>query len=156
MIDLARDLILGQVVHLQAEGDVLCHRHVREEGVGLEDRVNATLPHRDGVDALTAQHDLPGVRRLEAGDAAQQGGLAAAGGAEQHHEGPVGYVQADVVQGLDLSALRRGEGLRHPADAQGRHRLSGHRSSSTTGLTPRWAERTLTALGPEGKAVMTP
>ena len=86
MVDLSRDLLLGEVVHLKAEGDVLGHRHVGEERIGLEDRVDAALPHGDCVDTLIAQHDLPGIGRLEPGDAAQQCGLATAGGAEQHHE----------------------------------------------------------------------
>ena len=40
------DLLLGALRDPQAEAHVLCHRHVRVEGVGLEDHRQVTLLRR--------------------------------------------------------------------------------------------------------------
>ena len=63
-----------------------------------------------------ADGDLAGGDVLQAGDHAQQRGLAAARGADQHHELAVGDVDADAVQDLD-----RAERLAHVADVDRRH-----------------------------------
>ncbi len=107
-----------------------------EERVGLEHGVDAALPDGDRVDALTAQRDLAGIGRLKSRDAPEQSGLATAGWPEEHHEQSICDVEADVVEGPDLAALGRSEGLAHPLHAQRRDGLSGHRSSLTTGVDP--------------------
>ena len=70
-----------------AEGDVAGDREVREERVILEDHADLARLGRQaeaGVgDALPAEADFACGDRLEAGDAAQERGLAAARGAEQ-------------------------------------------------------------------------
>jgi hypothetical protein len=80
------------MAQLQAEGDVLRHRHVRPDRIALEDHRH--LPplrrqrHRGGGDhrAVHADHAAAGPR--ETGDHAQRRRLAAAGWAEQRDEFP--------------------------------------------------------------------
>ena len=69
-----------------AEGDVVGDRHVREQGVVLEDRVHVAPVGRDLGDVLALEADLPRRRLLEAGDHAQGGGLATARRPEQGEE----------------------------------------------------------------------
>ena len=52
----------------------------------LEDHGDAAVARRQGVDPLAIQPHLARVERLEAGDDAQQGRLAAARGAEEGDE----------------------------------------------------------------------
>ena len=90
---------LSRLLHPQAEGDVLEHRHVREHGVVLEHHREAALARRAG--RLTSRppiSDAPGGLRLEAGDDAQQRGLAAAGRAEQGDELAVGDGERHLLQ----------------------------------------------------------
>src|SRR5207244_1202020 len=78
-----------QPAHAQAVGDVVEHRHVRPDRVGLEDhREPAPLGWHvntagAAVDGGATDADLAGCRMLEAGDGAQRGRLAAARGAQQ-------------------------------------------------------------------------
>ncbi len=74
-----------------AERDVGADAHVREQGVLLEDEADRALLGRQ-VDAAravepraVAQRDTALVRRHQAGDRAQHGGLARARGAGQRH-----------------------------------------------------------------------
>ena len=115
---LSLDVGLADLVHLQAEGDVLRDGHMREECVGLENGVDPALPDGHVVDALPAEQDLAPIRGLQTGDAAQQRGLAAARRPEKHHEGSVAHLEADVVESPDLAALRCGERLGDVGDAQ--------------------------------------
>ena len=67
-------------------GDVLAHVHVRVEGEHLEDHGDIALGGRLLADVLAVDQDLAGGRKLQPGDHAQGGGLAAARGAEEHEE----------------------------------------------------------------------
>ena len=69
----ARDPALAE-----PERHVLEHREVRPERVVLEDHAEVALPRRDRVDDLVVDHDAAFVGGDEAGEQAQQGGLAAA------------------------------------------------------------------------------
>jgi hypothetical protein len=71
---------------LQPECDVLDDRHVREERVALEHRVDGTSIRLGVRDVLAADQDATGCRFLESGDQAQRRRLAAARGAEQGEE----------------------------------------------------------------------
>ncbi len=53
LVDPGGDLRSGHLLHPQAEGDVVAHGEMGEEGVGLEDRVDGALVRRNlpGVDA---------------------------------------------------------------------------------------------------------
>ena len=97
-----------------------------EEGVVLKHHPHAT-PLR-GQEATGSRHaasiqlDLAALRRLEAGDQAQQGGLAASGGPQQPHQftGPQGQVQ--ILQGPCGGA---GEAMPDPTQLHPRARCSG-------------------------------
>jgi hypothetical protein len=94
------DLGLGQAFALQAEGDVLPHREVREQRVALEHHVDRPLVGRQVRPGPAVQHDAARGRRLEARQHAQQRALAAARRAQQREDLALGDVQADVVDGL--------------------------------------------------------
>ena len=72
-------------------------RHVRIERVGLEHHGDTALGGLDVVHDLAADHDLTVGDILEPGDHAQQRGLAAARGADEHHEFAVRDFQAGAV-----------------------------------------------------------
>ena len=55
--DAALDLVLGDLLALQPEGDVLLDRHVREQRVALEDRVDVALVRRHVGDVDAAELD---------------------------------------------------------------------------------------------------
>ena len=104
----------------QAVGDVAGDAEVREEGRVLEDHADAAPLGRDegrraGQDPI-ADADLAGVGALQAGDAAQEGGLAAAARAEQRDQPARRHRQVDAPQHLGGA-----EGLRQAGD---RDRLS--------------------------------
>ena len=71
-------------------------------------------------------------QRLEPGDRAQQGGLAAAGRAQHREHRPVGHVEADVADGGDVVVRDAdvGEAQHHRAPRLGTRRRS------TTSITP--------------------
>ena len=49
------DLRLRQLAHLEAEGDVLRHRHVRKQRIALEHHAGVALPRRQRGDVAFAQ-----------------------------------------------------------------------------------------------------
>jgi hypothetical protein len=71
----------------EAEGDVLRHRQVREQGVVLEHETDPALFGRDFAARFgehgAVQFDAAGLQGFQAGDEAEQGGLAVAGGAQE-------------------------------------------------------------------------
>ncbi len=85
---------LGDLLELEAEGHVVEHAHVRVQRVVLEDHGDVAVLGRHVVDDPVADAQLALGDRLEAGDHAQRRGLAAARRADEHHELPVGDVQA--------------------------------------------------------------
>ena len=115
--DLRRHLRLRHLAHLEAEGDVLGHGHVREQRVALEHQAGVALPRRQRGDVALAEPHAAGGRLDEAGDDAQGRGLAAAGGAEQHQELAVGDVERNVVDGLEVAVA-----LGDAGQLQARHR----------------------------------
>ena len=101
--DLRRHLRLRHLAHLEAERDVLGHRHVRKQRIALEHQAGVALPWRQRGDVAIAQAHAAGCRLDEAGHDAQGRGLAAAGGAEQDEELAVGNVERNVIGGLELA-----------------------------------------------------
>ncbi|MOA15004.1 hypothetical protein D3C78_1351410 [compost metagenome] len=93
-------------MHLQAEGDVLRHRHVREQGVALEHGVDRAAEGRESLHRLAVEADAAGGGLFESGNEAQQGGLATAGGAEEGEEFVGTDIQRHIVQGLQPLAGR--------------------------------------------------
>ena len=80
---------------MQAEGDVLVRRQVREEGVVLEEEADSAPAGRDEEAALRVEpglvpvDDRPLVGAVEAGEGAQDGRLSGARRAEQDRHGAV-------------------------------------------------------------------
>ena len=82
----------------KAEGDVLIHIEVREQGVLLEHRVHRPLVGRDRIDPHTVKKDIARGGRLKTTDDAKRGGLAAPAGTQQCEEFLVVDIQIDAVQ----------------------------------------------------------
>ena len=108
------DVGAGGAAHPKPIGDVVEHRLVRPQRVGLEHEAEVAALGRDvdaapGVEDLRlADGDRAGGRRLEPGDAAQQRRLAAAGAAEKRRDPARPDGIADAAQDL----------VRPEADAQ--------------------------------------
>jgi hypothetical protein len=81
----AHERVLGATAP-QAEGDVLEHRHVREQRVALEDRVDRTPERRHARHVVVADEHAPRRRFLEPRNDAQGRRLAAARRTEQSEE----------------------------------------------------------------------
>ena len=122
----------GEAARLaRRERHVLAHRHVREEVEGLEDDPDPAADAVDvdtaGGDLLAAHRDPPCVDRLEQVDAAQEGRLPRAGGADQAHDLVLGEREIDAAEHLEL-AERLVDALDEQRLAGGRLRRRAHAS----------------------------
>ncbi len=101
------DILIDGAPVPQRVRHVLAHRHVRPDRVGLEHHADVPQPRRDEEtplrrgDHVPADRDLAPGRVLEAGDAAQRGGLAAARRAEQADEFSVPDREIDIGDGVE-------------------------------------------------------
>jgi hypothetical protein len=122
LVDRGVDLGLGLLGDLEGEAHVPSNRHVRVQGVALEHHGHVAIPRVGGGDvAIPDMHGALGGD-LEPRDAAQQGGLSAAGGADEDDELSVGDVQVDALE--DAGGA---EGLGDAGEVQ-----CGHGDSSRT------------------------
>ena len=71
LADASRNLGLGRFADSQAHGNVVVDRHVREQGVVLENDSHRTAFHGQGDDILAINPDFTPVRLLESGDHSQ-------------------------------------------------------------------------------------
>src|SRR5690606_18140325 len=94
------DLGLGRAAQLHRIGHVFTHAHMRIERVGLEHHGDAAPGGGDIVDDAPADFERAAADAFEAGNAAQQGGLATAGGADKDHELTRPDVEIDVLEDL--------------------------------------------------------
>ena len=83
--------------HAEREGDVLEHRHVREEGVVLEDHADVALVRRHPRDRVPVDEDLAGVGEQEPGDEVEGRGLARTARAQECDEAPGRDGQAHLL-----------------------------------------------------------
>ena len=104
--------------HLQAEADVVEHRHVREQRVVLEHHPEAAALGRQHIDARVVEPDAAARQRLQARDAVERGRLAAAGRAEQRDELAAPDVEIEPAQRGNLRAFRVGEAAGYRVEAQ--------------------------------------
>src|SRR5699024_9711051 len=86
LMDALVDLVLRGLAQLEAEGDVLVNGHVGVQSVALEDHGDVAVLRGNVVDQTAADVHLALGDLLQAGDHAQGGGLAAAGGADEDDE----------------------------------------------------------------------
>src|SRR6478609_7296492 len=108
LADPLADLLLADLLALEAERHVLLDGQVREERVALEHRVDVAPERRVVGDVDTAQEDLARGRVLEAADHPQRRRLAAARRAEHREEAAPLDLEAEIVD-----RQRLGEALRH-------------------------------------------
>ena len=89
----------ARAAHFQREGDVLPHRHQREQRQVLEYQRGRPLVRADAGHVAPADAD-PALRRFQkAGHGAQQRGFAAAGGAQETEEFALANRDVDVARG---------------------------------------------------------
>jgi hypothetical protein len=134
-LDPGGDLLLGGAAHAQAEGHVVVDALVRVERVILEHHGDVAVARRQVVHHPVADGDLAAADRLEPGDHAQQRGLAAARGADQHHEFTVTDVEVDAVNHGHLA-----ENLLNAPDCDARHPFLPSVGRSFWRLSPDCAE----------------
>jgi hypothetical protein len=103
------------LLHFQAEGDVLRDRQMREQRQMLEDHVRAPAIGRIGHHIAPADHDIAAARLLEAADDPQQGCLAATRSVPEGEKLSTLDVERDVVERGDLA-----KPLGHAADGHRR------------------------------------
>ena len=70
---------------------------MREKGVALEDGGNGAVIGTEAIEATAVEDDVAAVGFGEAGDHAEDGGFAAAGGAEEGIETAFWNVERDAV-----------------------------------------------------------
>jgi hypothetical protein len=118
-IDLLLDLGLRHALELEREAHVLRYRHVRVERVVLEHHGDVAFLGRQVVHDAIADADLARGDFLEAGDHAQQRGLATARRANQHHEFAIGDVNRHALQRFEIAVVLAGL-----VDSYRRHEVS--------------------------------
>ncbi len=116
-MDPAVDLVLGNLLEGQAEGDVLVNGHVGIQGVVLEDHGDVPVLGGHVVDHPVADVQLAAGDVLQSGDHPQGGGLAAAGGAHQDNEFLILDFQVQVGDNGDVAGI----GLFHVLESNTGH-----------------------------------
>ncbi len=87
----------------QAVADVVGDGEVGEQRVGLEDDAEVALCRRQARNVPALLVDRARGLRIEPGDGAQQGGLAAARGPEEADELALGDIERDVAEGGEVA-----------------------------------------------------
>jgi hypothetical protein len=86
----ARGRTLAAAAHLEAEGDILRHRHMTEQRVLLEHKAGFALARRDRQPVQTVERHLADIGEFQPAEDAQQRGLARAGRTQQRDKAPCG------------------------------------------------------------------
>src|SRR5690606_37227411 len=89
----------ADIAHLQPEGDIAGDGHVREQRIALEHDADVAPPGRYAVERTSVEVDPAAIGLDKAGDASQQGRLAAAGRAEQGEQLSAFNNEIDAVEG---------------------------------------------------------
>ena len=99
------DHVLVHALQVQAKGQVVVHGHIGIEGIALEHHGHFTLAGTPVVGQLAIDEEITLADVLQSGDHAQRGGLAAAGGADEHDElTPLGF-QVEVMHGVEAIGI---------------------------------------------------
>jgi hypothetical protein len=104
-LDLGSSLAWLHSLCLEWEGDVVGHRHVGIEGVGLEDHGDAPRPRGQTDHVLTTEKDLSTGGLLETGDHPQQGGLATTGWTQEDQELTFLGPDVDTIDGHHVAEV---------------------------------------------------
>ena len=94
----AANLLLVHLLQPQAEGHVLVHIQVREQGVFLEHGVHLALVGRQIGDVLPVKKNIAGARLDKSANDSEGRCLAAAGRAQEGNELLVVNVQRETVE----------------------------------------------------------
>ena len=105
ILDVGVDLSLGHLAELEAEGEVFVNGHVRPQVVALEYHCGRAFLGRQADDGLTIDGDVAARDVEEAADGAQNGGLAAAGGAEEGDDLTFVNIEVDVFDTVAVVVL---------------------------------------------------
>jgi hypothetical protein len=97
------DLGLRRLAQLEAESHVVIHRHVRVERIALEHHRDIAILRRHIVDNAIANVDVAVGDLLQASQATQRGGLAAARRPNQHQEFLIVDLDVEIFQHRDLT-----------------------------------------------------
>ena len=100
LADPAPDLVVRQLALLEAERQILLHRHMRVKRVVLEHHRDVTILGRQVIDDLAADADRAGRYLLQPRDRPQRRGLAASRRPDQNHELAIADLQAELVDRL--------------------------------------------------------
>ncbi len=87
--------------HLQAKTDILRHRHMRIERIGLENHGDTALGRADIGHVLAADRQPAFGNSFQAGNHPQKRGLAAAGRADKNTELAIGNIEIDALDDID-------------------------------------------------------
>jgi hypothetical protein len=101
-------LILGGLAELEAEGEVVFDGHVGVEGVVLEHHGDVAVFGGHVVDDPIPDPDLALGDVLQAGHHPQGRALATARGTDEHHEVPIGDIQAEGIHRPDPTGVDLG------------------------------------------------
>ena len=98
-LSLRGDLRLVHLAHLQREGDVLSDRHVREEGVVLENHADVATVRRHRRNRIFININFARGRDLEASQHHQRRRLAGTRRSQERNELARSDVERDVIDG---------------------------------------------------------
>src|SRR5690606_16102773 len=120
LVDASSDLGFGDAPLLETKGDVAKDVEVGPEGVALEHHPGLAPVRRQAGDLVLVEVNGARVGEMQTGDGAQQGCLAAAGGAEEEKKLPGRDVEVEMIEGDDVA-----EAFHKAADADRYHGRSG-------------------------------
>jgi hypothetical protein len=101
LADLRLALGREEVAEAKREADVLAHRHVRVQRVGLEHHRDATVARGDVVAQLAVDVEIPARDLLETGDHPQQRRFSATRRTDEDHELAMSDLEIDALDDPD-------------------------------------------------------
>ena len=97
------DLRRRYAPHLESIGDIVGHRHVREERIGLEHHADIAPARGQGGDVLRSDEEAPGIGHDKARRNIGERRLAGAAWPKQRHEFARTHIERDRVERLDVA-----------------------------------------------------
>ena len=94
------DFALGHFVLLEAERDVLLHRHMRKQRIALKHHIDGAVIRRQAGDVLAIENDFALIGRFHAGKHTQQRGFAAARAAQKGEDFVLLDIEVDMIDSI--------------------------------------------------------